>query len=266
MFDYTLDFRATKVGGDMYGNYTGSGTLYGSMVEASYLALVPHAISSDVSGGGPLTNISFAMYPPLTPLPPVQPADSSGSSLKPLPPIQPADSSGSSLKPLPPIQSVGNSGSGLTPLPPIQPAESSGSSLTPLPPIQPANNSGSSLTPLPPIQPADNSGSSLTPLPPIQPSTNSGTGLQPLAPLKPMPPTQARGNGTMYWDSSKIANRTVFDTGDVIELSVDWPPRSIDFDVILYTNGNGMIVINLGYGRLTCPAHLLKGVTLVNVK
>ncbi|MCL1855602.1 MAG: fibronectin type III domain-containing protein [Clostridia bacterium] len=249
--DYTLDFKAIKTGDAMSGSYSGNGTLR-LILDEPYYHTNKVASSKDVfhiefEATGPLTNISFAL---LTPLPPIQPANNSGGSLQPLPPIQPADNSGSGLQPLPPIQSVGNSGSGLTPLPPIQPANNSGGSLTPLPPIQPADNSGGSLTPLPPIQPANNSGSSLTPLPPI----------------KPIPPAQATGTGTMYWNPSTVKNR--FDSNHGVSGIVMLPfePFTMNIEVRMFANGNGLVTIIMGSQRLTYKARLVKGVTLVNVK
>jgi hypothetical protein len=265
-FDCTLDFKATHVGGTISGNYTGAGSFYMVMDSAFYAAAMP-SFTWEFAEGGPLTNITFTLYPSLTPLPPLQPAGNSGSSLTPLPPLQPADSSGSSLQPLPPIQSVGNSGSALTPLPPIQPADNSGSSLKPLPPIQPAGNSSSGLTPLPPLQPADNSGSSLKPLPPLQPADSSGSSLTPLPPLKPRPPAQAIGNGTMYWNSSIIQDHHVWlQNGETSQPYLSYGPTSLAFDVVMYTNGTGIVTISRGNWRLTYKAQLVKGVTLVNVK
>jgi hypothetical protein len=104
---------------------------------AYYQAAMQGSFSGEYAYGGPLTNITFELYPPLTPLQPVKPSTNSGSSLQPLPPLQPADSSGSSLQPLPPLQPADSSGSSLQPLPPLQPADNSGSSLKPLPPLKP---------------------------------------------------------------------------------------------------------------------------------
>jgi hypothetical protein len=119
-FDCILDFKATRVGGTISGDYTGVGSFNMIMDSAFYAAAMPN-FTWEFAEGGPLTNITFTLYPSLTPLPPLQPAGNSGSSLTPLPPLQPADNSGSSLQPLPPLQPAGNSGSGLQPLPPLKP-------------------------------------------------------------------------------------------------------------------------------------------------
>ncbi|MCL1855653.1 MAG: fibronectin type III domain-containing protein [Clostridia bacterium] len=239
-FDLTLDFRATKVGGSMYGSYNGSGSLNAVMDQAFYAAGMP-GFSGEWNHAGPLTNIAFALYAP-----------PGSNALGPLPPIQPGSNTSGSLQPLPPIQSVGKSGSALTPLPPIQPANNSGSALTPLPPIQPADNSGSSLQPLPPIQPANNSGSSLTPLPP----------------LKPMPPAQATGAGTMFWNGADVAY--YFTAPDGSETGQPgkgiWTSESLEFEVTLYANGNGIVKFRAEFGLICYKARLVKSVTLVDVK
>ncbi|MCL1897040.1 MAG: fibronectin type III domain-containing protein [Clostridiales bacterium] len=281
-FDCILDFKATHVGGTMSGDYTGVGSFNMVMDSAFYAAAMPN-FTWEFAEGGPLTNITFTLYPSLTPLPPLQPAGNSGSSLTPLPPLQPAGNSGSSLTPLPPLQPADNSGSSLQPLPPLQPANNSGSSLkplppiqpagnsssglTPLPPLQPADNSGSSLKPLPPLQPADNSGSSLKPLPPLQPADSSGSSLTPLPPLKPRPPAQAIGNGTMYWNASIIQDRHVWlQNGDTSQPYLSYGPTSLAFDIVMYTNGTGIVTITRGNWRLSYKAQLVKGVSLVDIK
>jgi len=223
-----LDFRATKVGGDISGVYTGNGMMNREMDQA-YWQGAGHPYGEWVIGG-PLTNISFAL---LTPLLPIQPS--------------------------------ANSGSGLQPLPPIQPAKNSGSGLQPLLPIQPAENSNAGLQPLPPIQPESNSGTGLQPLPPIQPSTNSGGGLQPLPPLNPMPPAQATGSGTMFWNCSNIQHLFLNEAGGILE-PVHTSPESLPCEVIIYTNGNGIVKVQVGPWSLVYKARLVKSVTLVNVK
>ena len=188
-YDVTLDLKAINAGSNMYGAYTGSGTLYVVMDSAYYHAAIPE-MTGEFAGGGPLSDIKFGLYVP----------------------------------------EGGVGGDGLGPLPPLKST-------------------------------SDDSGG-LTPLPPLQPATNSGGGLQPLPPLKPMP-TQAVGNGTMYWNASDIKNHFIDNRyGDVGQAPSWWSPTSLACEVILYTNGNGIIKTQVGVWSLTFKAQLVKNVKL----
>ena len=172
--ELTLDFKATKVGGNMYGNYTGTGTMYEEFDSAYWASSMPAGNSNEYAGGGPLTNIKLGLYVP-----------------------------------------VGGVG-------------------------------GDGLGPLPPLTPAGNADSGLTPLPPINLST------------------QAEGKGTMYWNAGDIKNLVTspFGTGTNLPFS----PVTISFEVSIYENGNGIVKLNYRDGGLYFPAHLVKRVTLVDVK
>jgi len=171
---FILDFKATKVSGNMYGNYTGTGSLYEELDSAYWQASVGSGMTNEHTGGGPLNDIKLGLYVP-----------------------------------------VGGVG-------------------------------GDGLGPLPPLTPAGNADSGLTPLPPINLST------------------QGEGKGTMYWNASDTKNLVTseFGTGHNTPLS----PQSLNFEVIIYENGNGIVKLNYRGGSLYFPARLVKRVTLVDVK
>jgi len=162
---FTLDFYATKAGDNMYGSYTGNGSLYEELDSAYWQAAVRPDATNEHIGGGPLTDIHFGLYVPVGDGP---------------------------------------------------------------------------FTPLPPLVPAGNADSGLTPLPPINLST------------------QAEGKGTMYWNASDIKNLVTspYSTGH----NTPFSPQSLNFDVIIYENGNGIVKLNYRGGSLYFPARLVKNV------
>ena len=120
---------------------------------------------------------------------------------------------------------------------------------------------GEGLGPLPPLKPTENDGGGLTPLPPLKPASNDSGGLTPLQPLKPMP-AQAQGKGTMYWNASTVKSQ--FSVPGAY--GIPWDPETLEIEVIIYANGNGVVKLNHRGGLLYFKARLSKSVALMDVK
>jgi len=77
----------------------------------------------------------------------------------------------------------------------------------------------------------------------------------------------AKGKGTMFWDCSTVKNHYDSDRGAEVSGIVMMPlePHSLDFEVIIYANGNGVVKFTWGT-VLSYKARLVKSVEMVNVE
>ena len=74
----------------------------------------------------------------------------------------------------------------------------------------------------------------------------------------------AKGKGTMYWNCSTVRNHFDSDHGVSNIAMMPLEPHSLDFDVIIYANGNGIVKFTWGT-LLSYKAHLVKSVEMVDV-
>ena len=75
----------------------------------------------------------------------------------------------------------------------------------------------------------------------------------------------AKGKGTMFWNCSTVRNHFDSDHGVSNIVMMPFEPHSLHFEVTIYANGNGVVTFTWGT-LLSYKAHLVKSAQLVDVE